>query len=484
MEPNDESSPSVKRKKSRKDKDVGTDNAASSSQSNESQYAKSYLRVSKDILYMILALWMEDFVDETPKLHNKVGAVLVLPNDIVCGADCSRDGVHAVARLLMKHYDKASGSRMFMSRKPCPMCAKLLVQSKVTRVLFLPFEPEYYRSSEEMDQSNGESRKNTLRSAAQNHAATECQKKEVQNVSESEQREDPNKIQMKEVDNLFIASCIAQTRFVLKVEQQILEDAELKTPSKGNDPDQIKQEKTELIKKFGFEKSPKWIDYIKGDLPWPAFDDKVKEEFQRYFENAMEWIARAKVLQGRGLNYKFKRCNKKLKRRSGFNPEKDSEHAKKARHFITMARFLSERTDDPKVGVGAVIVSYPEMEILSFGWNGFPLKALYGEFARASKDDGSIQDKKYPYIIHAEQNALLMRNRKNIKDAILFVTKCPCDECTPLIAMEGIKTVVVDDKKDVSSRGAATEPNTLSYKIFTDLVKENEFVCFETVVEA
>ena len=94
------------------------------------------------------------------------------------------------------------------------------------------------------------------------------------------------------------------------------------------------------------------------------------------------------------------------------------------------------------------------------------------------------QDKKYPYIIYAEQNALLMRNRKNIKDAILFVTKCPCDERTPLIAMEGIKTVAVDDKKDVMSRGAATEPNTLSYKIFPDLVKKNEFVCFETVVEA
>ena len=86
---------------------------------------------------MTLALWMEDFVDETLKLYNKVVAVLVLPNDIVCGADCSRDGVHAVSRLLMEHYDKASGSRMFMSRKPCPMCAKLLVQSKV--VLFFAF---------------------------------------------------------------------------------------------------------------------------------------------------------------------------------------------------------------------------------------------------------------------------------------------------------------------------------------------------------
>ena len=37
------------------------------------------------------------------------------------------------------------------------------------------------------------------------------------------------------------------------------------------------------------------MDYIKRDLPCPAFDDKVKEEF-RYFHNAMEWIARVKVL--------------------------------------------------------------------------------------------------------------------------------------------------------------------------------------------
>ena len=126
---------------------------------------------------------------ETPKLHNKVRAVLVLPNDIVCdAADCSRDGVHAVARLLMKHYDKASGSRMFMSRQPCPMCAKLLVQSKV--VLFLPFESEYYRSSEEIDQSNEESQKSELHSATEKEttggrATTESQKKELHNATKS-----------------------------------------------------------------------------------------------------------------------------------------------------------------------------------------------------------------------------------------------------------------------------------------------------------
>ena len=470
---------------------------SSTSHSTGPQHAKSYLRLSKDNLYMILALWMENFVDEPPKDHNKVGAVLVLPNDIVCAADCSRDGVHAVARLLMNHYDKADGSKMFMSRKPCPMCAKLLVQSKVQRVLFLPFEPEYYRVG----------------------------------------KNDSNISQMKQVDSLFTASPIAQTRFVLKVEDPILKDAERKTSQKKDiDQPQIDDEKKRLDETIGFEKRAEWIKSITKDPPWPEFDKEMQSQVSHYFDNAVKWVAREKVIPGRGLNYKFQRCSASDSNESGdgnsnesgdgnsnesgdgnsnesgdgnnnesgdgddnesvdddnvkstknpvpelFDPVTNTVHTKQARHFITMARFLSERTDDPKTGVGAVIVSYPEMEILSFGWNGFPLKALYGEFPRASKDD-SIEDKKYPYIIHAEQNALLMRNTKNIKDknAILFVTKSPCNECTPLIAMQGIRTVVVDDKEDVMLRDNASQRNALDYKMFPDLVKKGEFVCFQT----
>ena len=436
---------------------------------------------------MILALWMENFVDEAPKDHKKVGAVLVLPNDIIYAADCSRDGVQAVARLLMTHYDKAEGSKMFMSRKPCAMCAKLLVQSKVKRVLYLPFEPEYYRVGENSS-----------------------------NIS-----------QMKQVDSLFTRSPIAQTRFVLKVEKSVLkdvirkadksvlkdlvsktedlnedrlkcktpvredgilvksvdEDAEPSSSTKTFDREGIKSEKKMLIDKFGFEKNNEWnTKSIQEDLGWPEYDE-MEKKVHDYFDSAMEWIALAKVLQGRGLNYEFQRCKSPDSVNSensvDFDPVNNTVHAKQARHFITMARFLSERTDDPKRGVGAVIVSYPEMEILSFAWNGFPLKALYGEFPRASDDDGS-EEMKYPYVIHAEQNALLKRNRKNIEGAILFVTKCPCDECTPLIAMQGIKMVVVDDKKDVLSDNEATQQSALGYGVFPKLVKQGKFVCFQT----
>ena len=170
--------------------------------------------------------------------------------------------------------------------------------------------------------------------------------------------------------------------------------------------------------KYGFERNLKWIRLIKDELPWPAFDKKIKAEVLEYFANAMEWMARANVLQGRGLNCEFERCHDESNNSDAFNPVSSTTHTKQARHFMAIARFLAERTDDPKTGVGAVIVS-PEMEIISFGWNSFPLKAKYGEFPRASKSDKSI----------------------------------------------------VDD---------AAQKNGLGYKKFPDMIKSGKFVCFQT----
>ena len=223
------------------------------------------------------------------------------------------------------------------------------------------------------------------------------------------------------------------------------------------------------------KKRPAWKEPpVKTELPWPAYDEHMAKEVKKNFENAMELIARVK-LSGAGLLYNFIPCKENSTKYSdGFNPNKNLEQAQR---LMTMAKFLTLRTDDPKTGVGAIIVDPLKMEILSLGWNGFPMKALYGEFPRASDDDKAVALKKYPYVIHAEQNALLMRNRKNIEGAILFVTKTPCNECAPLIAMEGVKTVVVDD--DVLS-GPKKNKKCLDYKKFPNMVKGEKVVCYQT----
>ena len=71
-----------------------------------------------------------------------------------------------------------------------------------------------------------------------------------------------------------------------------------------------------------------------------------------------------------------------------------------------------------------------------------------------------------------------MRNKKDIEGAILFVTRTPCDECTSLIAMEGIKTVVVDE--DVFSGDVIPVKKREGYEMFPEKVKKGKFVCFQT----
>ncbi|XP_028402085.1 cytidine and dCMP deaminase domain-containing protein 1-like [Dendronephthya gigantea] len=445
--------------------------ATGSSNQEGKSHAKNLPRISKDNLYMIIALWMEDFEEKAPEHHKQVGAVLVSPNDVIFAADCSRDDVHAAARLLIKHRGKTEGCKMFMSRKPCPHCARLLVQSKVKRVLFLPTrEPEYYLDSNE--------------------------KKEIE----------CNKEQMRQVDTLFTASSIAQTKFVLQVEDPVI--AEARKSLKGNEETCTK----ELIEKYSaFKDNSKWIKRMKNDLPWPELDDDMIKEIQEYFKKVKEWIAVVLVQSG-------ERERKLYNAKTNGPPD----HTKHDQRFMEIARFLAQRTDDPERGVGAVIVSQ-ENEILSFGWNGFPFKAHYGEFPRASskvkdtrKENPPEQDtpdksppekdtpdknppekdtsnknppeqdtsnRKYPYIIHAEQNALLMLNTKNLKDAVLYVTKSPCDECAPLIAMEGIKKMFVDGKVERKERRLERHElgHKLGYNWFIDKVDDDTFTCFKNM---
>ena len=218
----------------------------------------------------------------------------------------------------------------------------------------------------------------------------------------------------------------------------------------------------------------------KDKLPWPAFDDNMKVQVLKDFENILEWMARILIEEKKGYTFRRKELCQSPSHNSTpvpFDPSVESKLAKDqelASFLITMARFLAERSDDPKTGVGAVITN-TALEIVALGWNGFPTKALYGEFPRASHDD-QVKRKKYPFTIHAEQNALLLRNTKNLANGILFVTKTPCNECTPLLAMEGIKTVVLGVEMKAEK---APSTGTLGYEKFPEQVRKGSFICFE-----
>lgn len=378
-------------------------------------------RISKESLFMVLALWMEQFPlkdddNQEADSYRKVGAVLALPNDMLHAVDCSRDGVHGIARLLTKNYDVTKDCKIFVSRKPCSFCTKLLVQCKIKRVFYLPIEPEY---------------------------------KDVEDFKEETSR----------VDELFKASSIGQSVFVPTVERDVIVESARKRKISESKRDKIYKELLHLYRKY------EWIATTKDNLPWPAFDPDMHGDVITYLENILEWMAVIIAIEGDTFQG------------SSFNrtpiPFDASDESEKASFLITMARFLAERSDDPKTGVGAVITN-TELEIVALGWNGFPTKALYGEFPRASHSD-QVERKKYPFIIHAEQNALLLRNTKNLTNGILFVTMTPCDECTPLLAMERIKTVVLGEKMNETEQTTGT----LGYQKFAVEVRKGTFICFE-----
>ena len=51
-------------------------------------------------------------------------------------------------------------------------------------------------------------------------------------------------------------------------------------------------------------------------------------------------------------------------------------------------------------------------------------------------------DTKYPYVVHAEVNAILNKCSKDVRGATLYVALFPCNECAKMIIQAGISEVV------------------------------------------
>jgi dCMP deaminase len=109
-----------------------------------------------------------------------------------------------------------------------------------------------------------------------------------------------------------------------------------------------------------------------------------------------------------------------------------------------IAQLSSKRSKDPKTQVGACIVN-KDYKIVGIGYNGFPKHISDDDFPW--KDEGSFLETKYPYVVHAEANAILNATQ-NLKDCTLYVTPFPCNECTKIIIQSGIKELIYVSNKD------------------------------------
>lgn len=126
-------------------------------------------------------------------------------------------------------------------------------------------------------------------------------------------------------------------------------------------------------------------------------------------------------------------------------------------YFMGVAMLAAKRSKDPSTQVGACIVS-SENIILSTGYNGFPKGCSDDEFPWNRDGD----DTKYPFVVHAELNAILNSHGKSLRGAKLYVALFPCNECAKAIIQAGIGEVIyLSDKY-------ATTPATLASKRMFD----------------
>lgn len=110
-------------------------------------------------------------------------------------------------------------------------------------------------------------------------------------------------------------------------------------------------------------------------------------------------------------------------------------------YFMGVALLSAQRSKDCRSQVGACIVS-PENKILSVGYNGMPVGCLDDEMPWSH--EGEPLNTKYLYVCHAELNAILNASSgtPSFKNATLYTTLFPCNECAKAIIQSGIRHVV------------------------------------------
>lgn len=108
-------------------------------------------------------------------------------------------------------------------------------------------------------------------------------------------------------------------------------------------------------------------------------------------------------------------------------------------YFMGVALLSGMRSKDPSTQVGACIVN-PQNKIVGVGYNGLPIGCDDDLFPWGK--EGEHLDTKYPYVCHAELNAILNNIGINLLGCKIYVALYPCNECAKAIIQSGIKEVI------------------------------------------
>jgi dCMP deaminase len=103
--------------------------------------------------------------------------------------------------------------------------------------------------------------------------------------------------------------------------------------------------------------------------------------------------------------------------------------------WMTIARTIAERSYDPTLKVGAIVVSDDNTRMLSAGYNG---NYSGGPNERESLEPGGSG------FLHAEINCVIKCDYNYAKKKVMYVTHSPCRQCCKVIVNAGISSVIYD----------------------------------------
>ena len=297
--------------------------------------------------FMLMALWMELYPGPTPKTLKSIrptGAVITDQLDRIVQLASTGES-HAIVRAILMSPIDPQGCDVYVSRFPCSMCAKMMVQAGIRKIFYFPAKDievdwaDYCR----------------LQDAAGNLSPQ--RRNSGGNATLSQRIIEKIESNMHSVKRLVQNNPIAMTVCI-----------------------------------------PIWFERMKSGPPplenlesyW-QLDDGINHRYQYIlnYENIIDqfrWTCLAMSL----LKQRYDKDPRLLKGDAILSRVDVYKHA------IILAHIASKQTNDQKIGVGAVLVN-PDLTYGAIGWNGFP------------KQGGLSKLKKGFLIIHKQEQTMFTR---------------------------------------------------------------------------
>lgn len=119
--------------------------------------------------------------------------------------------------------------------------------------------------------------------------------------------------------------------------------------------------------------------------------------------------------------------------------EKKKDYISWDEYFMGVAVLSARRSKDPNTQVGACIVN-DKNKIVGAGYNGLPIGCNDDDFPWEKQ--GDFLETKYPFICHAELNAILNNIGMDLRGCKIYTALFPCNECAKAIIQSGITEVI------------------------------------------